>query len=144
MDEYKRVAETSERLKEALRLSGKKQIDVSRETGIDKGSISNYLSGRYEPKLPAIKKLAKSLDVAEMWLWGFDVPRERVEVLPSETAAQNDMAAHMVSTMLSDSAFLAGVRKLSQMNDEQLAAFNGLDDKQFAAVMQLISTFNKE
>ena len=70
MDELTRVAETSERLKEALRISGKKQVDVARETGIDKGSISNYISGRYEPKLPAVKKLAQSLGVSEMWLWG--------------------------------------------------------------------------
>lgn len=77
MVEYKRVAETADRLKEALRVSGKKQIDIARETGIDKGSISNYTSGRYEPKLGAIKKIAAALDVDEMWLWGYDVPMER-------------------------------------------------------------------
>lgn len=89
MDEFKRVATTSERLKEALTLLGKKQIDISKETGIDRGSISNYLSGRYEPKFLATKKLAKSLNVAEMWLVGFDVPRER-GVVGSKREEMND------------------------------------------------------
>lgn len=58
-------------------IRGKKQIDLSRETEIDKGSISNYLSGRYEPKQEAIYKFAMVLDVSEMWLCGYDVPMER-------------------------------------------------------------------
>lgn len=83
MSEFIRIAETSERLKEAIKASGKKQIDVAKETGIDKGSISNYISGRYEPKLPAIKKLALVLDVDEMWLWGYDVPMQRQKKKPA-------------------------------------------------------------
>ena len=74
---YQPVALTSERLKEAMTLRGKKQIDLVRETGIDTGSISHYLSGRYEPKQEAVNKLAIVLNVSEMWLWGYDVPMER-------------------------------------------------------------------
>ena len=77
MIEVARVASTPERLKEAMRLSGKKQVDLVKSTGIDKGSISNYLSGRYEPKQEAIYKLALALNVSEMWLWGYDVPMVR-------------------------------------------------------------------
>jgi transcriptional regulator with XRE-family HTH domain len=73
----KRVASFSERLKEALHHSGKRQVDISIETGIDKGSISNYLNGRYEPKFLTAVKLAQALAVSEMWLMGFDVPKER-------------------------------------------------------------------
>lgn len=60
-----------------MRVKEKKQIDLVRATGIDKGSISNYLSGRYEPKQEAIYKLSMALGVSEMWLWGYDVPMER-------------------------------------------------------------------
>lgn len=144
MDELTRVAETSERLKEALRISGKKQVDVARETGIDKGSISNYISGRYEPKLPAVKKLAQSLGVSEMWLWGYDVPRERIEVVPREISEQNNLAVQFVSKMNNDDAFLNAVWRLTKLDDEQLAAFNDLDDKQFAAFVQFLSTFKKD
>ena len=83
---FQQVAPTSERLKLAMDLRGKKQVDLVRETGIDKGSISHYLSGRYEPKQEAVNKLAIALNVSEMWLWGYDVPMERQqkENSPSE------------------------------------------------------------
>ena len=83
---FQQVALTSERIKIAMDLRGKKQIDLVRETGIDKGSISHYLSGRYEPKQEAVNKLAIALNVSEMWLWGYDVPMERLskEISPSE------------------------------------------------------------
>ena len=67
----------AQRLKYAIEISGKKKIQISRETGIDKGSISNYVNGRYEPKSGAIHKLAKSLNVSESWLLGYDVPMSR-------------------------------------------------------------------
>lgn len=76
-EKFSRVSSTPLRLREAMSATGKKQVDLVRETGIDKGSISNYLSGRYEPKSEAIYKLALALNVDEMWLWGYDVPPER-------------------------------------------------------------------
>lgn len=75
--EFRQVEPTSERLKKAMDLRQKKQIDLSKETGIDKGSISHYVSGRYEPKQEAVNKLSIALGVSEMWLWGYDVPMER-------------------------------------------------------------------
>lgn len=74
---FKRVATTSERLKEAMSLRKMKQVDIMRSTGLDRGSVSHYVSGNYEPKNEAIFKMAKALDVNEMWLWGYDVPMER-------------------------------------------------------------------
>lgn len=72
-----KIASTSKRLKEAMVLRNKKQKDLVDITKIDKGSISHYLSGRYEPKKEAVNKLASALNVSEMWLWGYDVPMER-------------------------------------------------------------------
>jgi transcriptional regulator with XRE-family HTH domain len=73
-------------MREAMKATGKRQVDLVRETGIDKGSISNYLYGRYEPKQEAVYKLALALNVDEMWLWGYDVPSERKaeEKIPEE------------------------------------------------------------
>ena len=67
----------AQRLKEALQIAGKKQADLVRETGLDRGSISSYLSGKYEPKQKAIYKLAQALNVSEAWLLGYDVPMAR-------------------------------------------------------------------
>lgn len=77
MNQFKRVSTTAERLKSAMDESGKKQIDLVNETGLNKSTISRYLRGEYEPKQDAIYKLSIALDCSEMWLWGYDVPKER-------------------------------------------------------------------
>jgi transcriptional regulator with XRE-family HTH domain len=74
---WSKTSSTSERLKEIMRIRQLKQADLARATGLAKGGISNYITGRYEPKSDVISKLAKALNCSEMWLWGYDVPMER-------------------------------------------------------------------
>ena len=59
----KPTASIADRLREALAAAGKKQADLMRETGLDRGAISSYLSGKYEPKQKAIYLMARALDV---------------------------------------------------------------------------------
>lgn len=66
-------------------LAKKTQADLVRETGLSKSTLSRYLSGEFEPKQNAVAKLATSLSVNEMWLWGYDVPMGK-----KETATQTD------------------------------------------------------
>lgn len=68
---------SKERIAEAMRIRNVSQSKLTRETGISKGAISSYLSGRYEPKQDSIYKLAKVLDVNEAWLMGYDVAMDR-------------------------------------------------------------------
>lgn len=84
MSNWERVAETPQRLKEALTKANMKQADLVRATGIDKGSIHHYLTGKYEPKADPINKMAIALNVNEMWLWGYDVPMEREKKTPEK------------------------------------------------------------
>lgn len=68
---------TAERLKEGMELRKMKQADLVQLTGISKGALSSYLSGRYTPKQNNVYKLAAALNVSEAWLMGADVPMER-------------------------------------------------------------------
>ena len=77
MEGYKRIASVAYRLQEAMDNACKTQADLVRETGISKGTLSRYLSGKFEPKQIAVNKLAIALNVSEMWLWGCDVQMER-------------------------------------------------------------------
>ncbi len=72
------MATTSERLREILSIRDIKQVEITEKTGISKGALSSYLSGRYIPKQDNIYKLAKVLDVNPAWLMGLDVPMEPV------------------------------------------------------------------
>lgn len=67
----------SARLKKALRIKGMKQADLCHTTKIPKSSLSQYLSGDFEPKQDRIYLIAKALNVSEAWLMGFDVPMDR-------------------------------------------------------------------
>ena len=82
MNNWNRTSTTPERLRLALRNANMKQTELSLKTGLDKGAVSCYLSGKYEPKSDAINKMAIALDVNEMWLWGYDVPMEREKKTP--------------------------------------------------------------
>ena len=90
MDNYERVESVANRLRKAMDISGKTQADLVRETEISKGTLSRYLSGKFEPKQIAINKLAIALNVAEMWLWGCDVPMERPTETKKEQPTEND------------------------------------------------------
>lgn len=71
-----KIATVSERLQKILAEKNVKQADLARSTGISRGSISNYVLGRYEPKADIIGKLANALNCSAMWLWGYDVPMD--------------------------------------------------------------------
>ena len=120
MENTQRVP-ASERLREAMLEAGKKQADLARETGLDKGAISSYLSGKYEPKQKAIAALARALNVTEMWLWGYDVPKVR-------TAEQkkNDTLVDVVSKLRSDPDFFDVVAQLAELPAGEYASIKNL------------------
>lgn len=82
MNNQDRIFSFAQRLKEALRITKTKQIELSRSTDIDKGTINNYLAGKYEPKQDRLEIIAKALDVDPVWLMGYDVPMEREKKAP--------------------------------------------------------------
>lgn len=67
----------ADRLRKALTLKGMRQSELCRITKIPKSAISQYLSGDFEPKQNRVYLIAKTLDVSEAWLMGYDVPMER-------------------------------------------------------------------
>ena len=64
----------TERLIEAFNRSELTQVELCKATGITKGALSSYLSGRYFPKQQAIEKLASALNVSVYYLMGLDEP----------------------------------------------------------------------
>ncbi len=71
------ISNTGDRLKLAMDKQNIKQSDLSKQTGIGKSAISQYLSYKVSPKQDKIFLLAKELNVSEAWLMGYDVPMER-------------------------------------------------------------------
>lgn len=67
----------AERIKLALSLKDLSQSELCRMTEISKSTMSQYLSGKYEPSQLKTEIIARALNVSEAWLMGYDVPMER-------------------------------------------------------------------
>lgn len=155
MANTRRTATTAERMLQAMAEAQKKQADLVRETGLNKGTISRYLSSEVEPRRDAVNKLAIALDVSEMWLYGYDVPKAR-------TAEQkkNDEIVGLVAQLRKDPEFFNVVSDLAElpageyasikriMKDPELfgvvSELAELPAEEYASVKQIISSLRKK
>lgn len=74
----------SDRIKEAMDKRGMNQSDLSKASGVDKGSLSRYLAKKVAPKRNAIAKIAQALHVSPAWLLGMPVPMTLTSAVPVE------------------------------------------------------------
>lgn len=74
----------AERFNFALKKRNITPAQLSKIIHVDEGSISNYRSGRYEPKQKRIEQIAKVLDVSVAWIMGADVPMENMGLTAHE------------------------------------------------------------
>ena len=123
MSEFVQVASIADRLREAMNIRGKKQVDLVRETGINRSGISRYLSGEYEPKNKAIYELAKALDISDQWLLGYDVPMER-----PKSQKNKDAISDIFDELRKDEEFLSIVLKISKMDSAKRKSLKNLLD----------------
>lgn len=61
-----------DRLKKAMAASDVNARELAKRSGLTEASISRYLSGKMEPRVPAIAAMAKALHVDPTWLLGYD------------------------------------------------------------------------
>lgn len=106
--------ELKDRLRQAMDLRGVRSTDLVEKTGIPKGTISYYLSGKTEPKSDRIYILAQTLDVSEAWLLGYDVPMER-----SPESKKNDQLAKLIVKLRTDNDFYNLVNTLADLPENK-------------------------
>lgn len=73
----KKISNTAKRLNYILNYKGMKQADLVRRTNLPKSAISQYLSGKVEPKQDNLYIIAEALNVSEAWLMGYDTEMEK-------------------------------------------------------------------
>ena len=115
------------RIREALQIRNMKQVELAEKTGIPKGTINNWLNNRYQPKQVALLKLAKVLNVSELWLAGYDTPMER-----SEDRIKADELAQLISK----------IRKSEDLKNLFISICN-LRDDQRKTIESLVSELSK-
>jgi transcriptional regulator with XRE-family HTH domain len=67
----------SVRIRKALSIRNMTQTELCAKAKISKSSLSEWLSGKHEPKQDKTYILAQALNVDPVWLWGYDVPMEK-------------------------------------------------------------------
>lgn len=83
------MAAFKDRLNEALSMRNMTAAELSRLSGIDEGTLSNYKKGKYEPKQRKLESIAIALNVSIAWLMGADVPMEKEYKLVSPTVTDD-------------------------------------------------------
>ena len=89
------------RLEKALELRDMKAARLAEMIDVDRTIISRYLSGKTEPKIETVKKMAIALNVSDDWLNGFDAPME----LPLDSEAMKYIEARLREDESLESAF---------------------------------------
>jgi len=117
------------RIKKALKIRNMKQADLVRMTGISSSMISEYVTGKYEPKQDNIYRLSKALNVGEVWLMGLTDDMTRV---PDEE--RQKLSDKTIESAKSNDTF-----KLSLVND--IEAIKG---DIASAIVELVLSFDDE
>lgn len=108
---------TGQRLKELMNIQGLRQVDILNKTlpyqkslGIimSKSHLSNYVNDRSSPDNDKMRLLAKSLNVSEPWLMGYDVDEFEESIQRSEGSEKSLVQAY---------------RKLTQPRKEKVHGF---------------------
>lgn len=115
----KKTHSCSLRLKERLYDLDMKQIELADRAGVSRGKVSSYCSGRYEPKQDTLYKLAKVLCCSEMWLAGYDVPKERSSE-QKNTDEIVDLARIVTDRIKNEENFKQLIKLVSHLKQSQI------------------------
>ncbi|MBR1781046.1 MAG: LexA family transcriptional regulator [Oscillospiraceae bacterium] len=88
----------TQRLNAAFSASGLTQAELARASGIDRASISLYLSGRYHPKADKLLRIAAALGTTPEWLSGMDGEDRPETALPLPVFAGLDGVGQLRGT----------------------------------------------
>ena len=87
-----------DRFAEALKVKKMKQADICRITGINSSSLSQWNTGRCEPKREGLIAIAKALNISVGWLMGEDVPidREPIQLISPTVLPSDDVVTFRI------------------------------------------------
>lgn len=118
--ELKKTSSFSQRLKEILAEKDISITEFAKKLSYSKQAISAYVNGTRFPKRPVIITIAQLLNVSEMWLCGYDVPKDR-SIAPSNESLKDDKTVISIGR--------GGERKVYEISDEDAALVNAFIEK---------------
>ena len=140
---------TSIRLKQLMSECGLRQVDILKKAqpyckkyniNLGRNDISQYISGKVEPSQQKLSLLAESLNVNEVWLMGYDVPKDpsylhvnydNIDsvskyfniVVSTNKKKLNDNMIGMIAHILKDNGIIDDVSVLTNKSKEDVISF---------------------
>lgn len=136
----------SERLRQAMQSKGMSAIQLSEATGISRGAISNYLSGRYKSAQTNTFNLAMALDVDPAWLMGKDIKNGSRIISPIFGENRYDPNTQSLVSTVAEPSAEYGAENVSLFTDEEydvIDMFRSFDDNQKQAILQIMRSMRK-
>ena len=118
---------TSNRLKELMRDRKLRQIDILEMTKpycnkynvkMNKSDISQYVSGGVEPGQEKLSILGMALNVSEVWLMGYNVPKERDYIHRQDFGTSSPKSISLLSTFekLNDFGKREAIKRVQELS----------------------------
>ncbi|WP_370838025.1 helix-turn-helix domain-containing protein [Megasphaera sp.] len=127
-----------QRIKQMMQIRDITQANLARITGIRASSISDYLSGKYQPKQDKIALIADALSVNPGWLMGYDEPKKNVSSSIVKKKENWDLLTHYQKLSEHEQ------KTLITMIDNGIQDFTVKDDADnLKKTKELVSLFNQ-
>jgi repressor LexA len=110
------MASFATRLNEALDRNRMTAAELSRKTGISRGSISQYLAGTVTPKADKIIAISQALNVSPAWLMAVNYPTQE-ELAEEVKAVFNSLPADLQTQAVTYLHFLASSYKATKSEE---------------------------
>lgn len=113
-----RTSNTAQRLKELMQENNYRQVDILNKCmpfcekyGIKLGrnDLSQYVNGKVEPGQEKLSILGMALNVNEAWLMGYDVAKNRGQIIVSDHQALDEAVLYAISILAEESGYTFGV-----------------------------------
>ena len=121
----------ADRLNEAMEKRGMRPKDLAEITGIDKGAISCYRSGKFKPAQKNTYLISEALHVNPAWLMGSDdVPMDNYNWTVSTMSDSYEYLADVYKDLSDlENALVINYRKADEKTKKVINTLLGLDEQ---------------
>ncbi|MBS6300532.1 MAG: hypothetical protein KH456_06885 [Lachnospira eligens] len=109
-----KISNTSKRLQEIMKEKNYRQVDILNicepyckkfNIKLNKNDLSQYVNGKVEPGQEKLSILSLALDVSEVWLMGYDVPKARNSIISVNHKNISDEILYAINILANASGY---------------------------------------
>ena len=139
-----KISNTSKRLQEIMKEKNYRQVDILNicepyckkfNIKLNKNDLSQYVNGKVEPGQEKLSILSLALDVSEVWLMGYDVPKARNSIISVNHKNISDEILYAINILANasgyDFSFFANQFITNRLKDNKFPIRSDLNIKSY-------------